>query len=99
MSTDEMKMEFARMRKRMNELEAANGLRGLVPAAEVDPELAEACRQAGIGVRTLQGRSKERDTARKRRVVAAILRKKAGWTISDIAEGMKKTERAIEKML
>lgn len=99
MSADEMKVEFARMRRRIGELEAANGLRSLAPAAEVEPELAEACRQAGIGVRTLQGRSKERDTVTKRRVVAVILRKKAGWTVPAIAEAFKKTERAIQKML
>lgn len=99
MSDGELKVEMARMKRRLGELEAANGLRSLAPADEDGQTLAEVCSQAGIGVRTLQSESRERDTVRKRHVVAAILRKKHGWIIKRIASAMRKTERAVRKML
>lgn len=99
MSEKEMTVEFAKMKRRISELEAAQGLRGLLPANEDGQVFAEVCREAGLGVRTAQEDGRSDDTVRKRRVVAAILRKKHGWIVTRIAKAMNKTERAVRKML
>ena len=99
MSEKEMTVEFARMKRRLSELEAAQGLRGLLPPNEDAQVFAAVCREAGLGVRTAQEAGKSDDTVRKRRVVAGILRKKHGWIVKRIARAMNKTERAVEKML
>lgn len=61
--------------------------------------LAELCRQAGTGVRAVQGAVRDQDTVAARHAIARALRRQAGWTIRRIAVALDKTERAIEKMV
>jgi hypothetical protein len=96
---NEKNIDLARLARRVDNLEAANSLRGLLPTSPDGDTFAEACAEAGLGVRTAQGEGRSDDTARRRRAVALILRKKEGWTIERIARAMSKTERAVKKML
>ena len=95
----ETDLELAKLKRRLDNLEAANGLRGLLPTSPDGDAFAEACAEAGLGVRTAQAEGKSDDTVRRRRIVALILRKKHGWTIARIARAMNKTIRAVERML
>jgi len=90
--------EIAKINRRLDNLEAANGLRGLLPTSPDADTFAEACAEAGLGVRTAQGETRAHDTATRRRVVVQILRKQ-GWKNSRIARAMGKTVRAVEKMI
>lgn len=99
MSTAEIEQELRRVKKRLAELEAANGMRGLAPDSDDAATLAEVCRVVGIGVRTVTSASRERETVTKRHVVARVLRKRMGWTVPRISAVLAKTERAIEKMV
>lgn len=60
--------------------------------------LNDVCRLAGIGLRTLQSRERTADTARRRAVVARLL-KRAGWTQCRTAEALHRTPRQIKNLL
>jgi hypothetical protein len=94
----ETDLELAKLKRRLDNLEAANSLRGLLPTSPDGNAFAEACAEAGLGVRTAQGETRGHDTALRRRIVVQILRKQ-GWKNSRIARAMGKTVRAVEKML
>lgn len=96
MSTQET--EFARLKKRVATLEAAHGLRPLLPPDEDQQALAEACSQAGIGVRAVQGNGRSEDTVLRRRAVARVLRR-SGWTVPRIARAINKATGSVWKML
>lgn len=64
----------------------------------IDPDLQDACDQARIGIRTLESRERSADIARRRAVVAWILRRK-GWKLREIAPAMKRTIRQVKRMV
>jgi hypothetical protein len=64
-----------------------------------EKQLAEACRLARIGVRTVQSRERTADTARRRAVVAWILWTSADWKQHEIAARLGTTVRAVKKMV
>ena len=65
---------------------------------EAEEQLEEACRLAGIGLRTAQSRSRTVDTATRRAVVAYVLRSQ-GWTIERIAGALKRTPRQAKRLI
>ena len=61
--------------------------------------LIEVCRQVGVGFRAVQGAVRTPNVVAARRVVAFTLREQAGWPVRRIALAIRKTERAVAKML
>lgn len=61
-------------------------------------EFAEACRLARSGPASIQGPARDADTARRRAVVARLLRNE-GWSAERVAKVLRRTRRAVEKML
>lgn len=98
MSETEMVAELRSLKRRVAELEAANGLRSLAPANEDEMVLSEVCALAGIGMMSVQGESREANVVLKRSVVAKVLRTRIGWTVPRVAKALRKTERAVRKM-
>lgn len=62
-------------------------------------QLSEACRLARVGVRTVQSRDRNADTARRRAVVAWILWRAADWRQREIAIRLGVTERQVRTMV
>lgn len=98
MSTAEIESEIRQLKRRLSELEAANGLRAMAPRTDDEQVLAEVCSLVGIGIMSVQGVGKEADTVLKRGAVARVLRRKMGWTVPRIAKAMRKTPRSVNKM-
>lgn len=61
--------------------------------------LIDVCRQVGVGFRAVQGSVRTANVVAARRVVVSTLRQQAGWTVRRIAVAVRKTERAVAKML
>ena len=62
-------------------------------------QLAEACRLARVGMRTIQSRERSADTARRRAVVAWILWTAADWRQAEIAQRLGVTKRQVIRMV
>jgi hypothetical protein len=97
--SDEESKELKRLSRRMAEFEAAADMRRMAPPNEDEQVLSEVCERCNVGVRSVQSDTTEAEIVLKRRVVARVLRKKQGWIVKRIAAVLRKTERAVYKML
>lgn len=66
---------------------------------EADQTLAGACSAVGIGVGAVQSRDRGAEVARKRAVVAWILRDRLGWPRGKVAAALCRTERQIKRLV
>lgn len=87
------------LERRISELEASEALRDLRGPTSDERILEETCGQVGVGIREIQGDGRNGDTVRARQVIARALREKSGWSVRRIARAMRKTRRAVGKMI
>jgi hypothetical protein len=67
--------------------------------AEAEALLEGICRDVGVGLRALQGRERTPETAKRRAVVAWILRERLHWAPADVARALQRTPRQVRNML